>query len=234
MFAPDISINQLQLGNEGQPLVIVDNFFSAAEPLAAAAHSRPFKSEHAFYPGLRSAAPNQYLRAIHTLAVEALTGVFGFKAIDLISIDSVYSYVTTTPGQLKPYQRIPHFDIPFAEGIACVHYLFPNSSGFGGTSFYRHNSTGFEFIDEGRITQYMAVLDEEIASCGLPEPAQYITGDTALFTRHMSCEPKFNRILFYRACMLHSGNIFIDHDFDAAPLNNRLTVTTFIKIGNNH
>lgn len=230
LLSPKISITAQKLGNEGEPLAIVDNFFESVDKLVEVARTRPFSPAANYYPGLRSAAPNQYLSAVHTLLQDALSEIFQFEKDQVLSIDSAISMVTRRPEDLSEYQRIPHFDRPQREGLACVHYLFPAELPYGGTSFYRHNSTGYEFIDENRVETYQETLKTEFSEIGLPEPPAYINGDTNMFTRYASCEGIYNRALFYRASSLHSGNIFPDHNYDAEPAQSRLTMTSFIKL----
>ena len=61
--------------------------------------------------------------------------------------------------------------------IAVLHYLFDTPH--GGTSFYRHRSTGFESITPERAEDYAARLRQELEAS--PPPAAYTTGDTELF-----------------------------------------------------
>lgn len=217
-------------GREGEPVAVVDGFFPLARRLAAVAPRRPFAAAAGYYPGQRSPAPNEYLAAIRALLAGELAPAFGIAPETIRRVEASYSLVSRPPASLAPMQRVPHFDTPRREGIACVHYLFPEDAGFGGTSFYRHNSTGYESVDATRVDRYMAALEAELARDGLPEPPRYVNGDTPHFTRILSCRPRFNRALFYRACRLHSGDILPDHDFSAGPAGGRLTMTAFIHL----
>lgn len=223
-------IEAIELGNEREPLAVVDNFFPAADHLASVAKERPFTVANSFYPGLRSAAPNQYLAAIHQLLQNYLWEIFGFEKDAIESIDSAFSVISRRPEELSTLQRIPHFDTPQREGLACVHYLFPETSGYGGTSFYRHKRTGYEYVDAERFPLYKASLEEDLREHGLTEPPRYVLGDTDIFSRYASQEARFNRALFYRASSLHSGDIKPDHSYDPNPETGRLTMTAFIQL----
>ena len=230
MFCHNISIASESLGNEGEPLVVVDHFFEQAAALASIAAIRPFREDVKFYPGVRTAAPKEYYLAIKRLLKTELSSRFGFDSKDILGIDCALSIVNKAPNELNLYQRIPHFDTPKKNGIACVHYLFPDDGRFGGTSFYRHKSTGFEFVNQARLKEYHDRLRGELESIGVPNPPQYIMGDTDLFTRYHVCDAKFNRALFYRTSSLHSGDIYPDHNFSGKPNEARLTLTSFIQL----
>jgi hypothetical protein len=88
-----------------------------------------------------------------------------------------------------------------------LHYLFKRT--LGGTAFYRHRATGFEYVDFARRPSYLACVDQE--SNGPHRPAAgYITGSTALYEQICAQEGIFNRLLMYRRNSLHSGNIAPD------------------------
>jgi hypothetical protein len=133
--------------------------------------------------------------------------------------------VATPPQKLKLLQRIPHFDSVDKNGLATVHYLF--KSDLGGTSFYRHRKTGFEFIDENRTFDYYSSLESENDGENMPGSG-YIDGDTALFERIAEQKGVFNRLIVYRRNSLHSGSISKNFILDPNPLSGRLSISTFL------
>ena len=126
-----------------------------------------------------------------------------------------FSLVTTPAESLSTPQRIPHVDSLGKDGLATIHYLFKKD--LGGTAFYRHRSTGFEFIDESRQESVPAgagARDERARRPG----AEYINGDTALFEQIARQDGVYNRMLVYRRNFLHSGCIGADFVPDPDPL----------------
>jgi len=211
------------VGNERQPVLVIENAWQHAQQLVEiAAEKRDYAHRSLYYPGLRSNAPPEYVRAI----VAQLTGLIcsTFSVSDeLVITDSTFSLVTTPPEKLVPFQRVPHFDSTDPNRFALLHYL----SEHGGTSFYRHRSTGFEVIREDAQDRYTRTVNEEVRSKGLP-PHQYVDGDTDLFERIAKYEAAFNRALIYRGNMLHSVNVPPGFVPDANPRTGRLTANTFL------
>jgi hypothetical protein len=138
-----------------------------------------------------------------------------------------YSLVTTPPEQLEMIQRVPHVDSVQGNGLASVHYLFRENH--GGTAFYRHRKTGFEYVDESRRDIYFKSLQDEMNGPDAPGSG-YINGDTPLFAQVAKQDGLFNRILFYRRNSLHSG--CIDRNFipDPNPLSGRLSINCFLDV----
>src|SRR4051812_375008 len=197
-----VRLQALEIGADRAPLLVVDDFVEDPEALRALACRMTYEPRGAYYPGVRATAPDEYCAVFSGLknAIAqhfSLTGRYlSFQARD-------FSLITTPPGQLALTQRVPHFDSLPRAGLACVHYLFHGA--FGGTSFYRHRKTGFEFVDETRYPAYReSLLREELGPALLGEG--YINGDTPLFERIAAQEGVFNRLIVYRQNSLHSGS----------------------------
>ena len=222
---PDFLYKVDWVGAERQPVLVIDNFLS--EPLAAvefcAAHAQ-FKRADAFYPGLRSPVPDVYLRTIYNNLKQIIYTTFSINDSMVRRVFSDYSIVTTPPNQLSLMQCLPHYDSLIATELAAVHYLCEGDK--GGTSFYRHRDTGFEYIDSSRSAVYTEALASGIDSA--PYRQAYMNGSNHLFEQIASYEAVFNRIIIYRCTSLHSGNIAPDFSFDADPRKGRLTINTFI------
>lgn len=168
----------------------------------------------------------EYMQTIYGHLSKLIAEVFQLPQSRIQSVQSFFSIVALPGEKLDVRQRIPHFDIPLKTGIATIHFLCSNK--FGGTSFYRHKRTGYEFIDKSRVEPYSDVLYKEIRNQGMPKPV-YINGDTAQYQRIASYGAEFNRILIYRSSSLHSGDIAPDYSLDPDPRAGRLSVTSFIK-----
>jgi hypothetical protein len=124
---------------------------------------------------------------------------------------------------------VPHIDTHDPNQFAMVHYLC--SEHYGGTSFYRHRTTGHESITDTRLEEYFRILKQEVMTGGLPKLA-YINGDTSLFERIAQIEVKFNRAIIYRSNALHAGDISEALGLAKNPDDGRLTLNTFINFSN--
>lgn len=213
------------VGAERQPVVCIDSFLAGAERLVEDAVGRGrFSDKTGLYPGLRTPAPRAYFHALYEILPTIVEEVFGIGNHQIASAEASYSLVTTPPEALHPMQRIPHYDSVHPTELAMIHFLCGPEQ--GGTSFYRHRETGYEFVDGARRDKFIGALKGET----MPPPA-YINGDTELFERIASYEAAFNRLLLYRCTSLHSGNIAENFPFDTNPKTGRLSINTFLLNG---
>jgi hypothetical protein len=221
----------VRVGAEGMPVLVVDNFLSHPQLLVeyAAADSRDFESfSDAFYPGTRAPAPGIYCFALRAFLGGLIERAFGFPPDSVTGETSSFSLVTTPPQSLTPPQRLPHADNTNPRQLALLHYLCAPQH--GGTSFYRHRRTGFEFITDARVSAFRAATAADFEEFGAP-PGRYICGDDPRFERIASFEAAFNRVLIYQSINLHSADIAPDFHFERNPRKGRLTVNTFFYYG---
>jgi hypothetical protein len=214
-----------QLGEERSPLLVVDNFLQDAELLVEHACKQQFVQNSSFYPGIRAPAPLAFQSLLLRTLSRQLQQVFDLKGTKLGLSLCQYSLVTMPANKLKLLQRIPHFDSTKRDELAAVFYLFKED--LGGTSFYRHNKTGYEYIDDARRIPYFKSLESENESDNIPQQG-YINGDTELFTRIGEQKGIFNRLIVYRRQILHSGSISSNFIPNTDPRKGRLTINIFI------
>jgi len=222
---PDIKIQKLAIGRERAPLLVIDSLLDNADALVELAARKHYGDVVSYYPGIRAKAPLTYQQFI----LDKLRGVIGeFFELEPRSLrftDCHFSIVTTPADKLEYLQWIPHTDSMFGTELAMLHYLFKRN--LGGTAFYRHRATGFEYVDFARRPSYLACVDQE--SNGPHRPAAgYITGSTALYEQISAQEGIFNRLLMYRRNSLHSGNIAPDFVPDPDPRSGRLSINGFL------
>lgn len=222
---PEMKINKLSIGTEKAPLLVIDNFINQADELVNHASQRNFVKNSPFYPGIRAEAPQRYQTLLIDDFKDTLIEFFQLQREQLSLQICHYSLVTTPAKELKLLQRIPHFDSLDKAGLASVHYLFKKN--LGGTSFYRHKKTQFEYIDENRKLDYFRSLESENGTGNIPASG-YINGDTALFEKIAQQDGVFNRIIFYRRNSLHSGSISEHFIPDNNPRTGRLSINSFI------
>lgn len=217
------------VGEEQQPVVVIDNFLDGAERLVDyISETGGFLPESGFYPGMRTASPRSYLMALFSFLPPILEQAFGADRDEFAKVESSYSLVTTPTEDLSFIQRIPHFDSNDPGELAMIHFLCGPEH--GGTSFYRHRETGFESVDKTRRATFIQSL-ETAAKEGREPPKAYINGNTELFERVESFDAVFNRLVLYRCTSLHSGNIPADFAFDQNPRTGRLSLNTFLLRG---
>jgi hypothetical protein len=221
----DISIRALTIGAERAPLLVIDNFMAEPEQLVRVAVEEKFTAQSRYYPGIRAAAPPAYQQLFADGLTQTVAAHFGLAAGTLRFPLCHFSLVTTPAERLLAPQRIPHVDSLASAGLASIHYLFKRE--LGGTAFYRHRSTGFEYVDESRNEVYFRALQRENLR---PESAGdgYINGDTDLFEQIGAQDGVFNRMLIYRRNSLHSGCIPGDFIPDPNPATGRLSINCFI------
>jgi len=222
---PGFSYRVDHVGNEHQPVLVVDNFIGNADSLVEyAATTATFDVEKGLYPGVRFPAPGLYIEAMSKHLGGLIFSVFELPAHIRRGVKSVFSLVATRPDQLYPAQCVPHSDSAKMTDLASVHFLCGAEQ--GGTSLYRHKATGFEYVDDTRLDEYRTVI---AAQEKMPDfPKGYMNGSNHLFEQIASYEAVFNRIIIYRCTSLHSGNIAPDFTFDPNPKTGRLSINTFI------
>ena len=221
----DFKTATVRIGMEREPVVVVDNFLSSPELLIDYAADSAFDAvSDTFYPGSRASVPPIYCFALRAFLGSVIGEAFGLHANAITGELGHFSVVTTPPEKLQMVQRMPHFDNTNPKQLALLHYLC--GPAHGGTSFYRHRRTRFEYIDESRFSEYGNALTAELDSSGAP-PAKYICGDDALFERTASFNAEFNRLLIYRSINLHSADIAPGFHFNPSPRDGRLTANTF-------
>jgi hypothetical protein len=222
---PALSVKKLTIGREQSPLLVIDNLLADANSLVDLAASKVFADGASYYPGIRAKAPLGYQQFVLAQLRELFGETFGLQGRTLRFTACFFSLVTTPPEKLSHLQRIPHIDSVFSTELACIHYLFTRNH--GGTSFYRHRSTGFEVVTQDRKAAYFEAV--ELEKAGPDQPAAgYIQGSTALYEQLHSEAGVFNRMLVYRRSSLHSGVIDSQASIDANPRTGRLSINGFI------
>jgi hypothetical protein len=224
---PGMRVEKRTLGNEGAPLLVIDNLVADPERLVSRAERRSFDAESEYFPGPRTRAPAMFEPFLESVLNPLLPEHFGMRPGRFRFPMCHYSLVATPPEQLRFLQRVPHIDSVGTDGLATVLYLFHGR--WGGTAFYRHRQTGFESIDKLRWETYFRRLEAESHGVDAPRPG-YINGSTALFEQIARVDGVFNRLLVYRQSSLHSACIDDGDVPPADPRLGRLSINTFIDV----
>lgn len=211
-----------ELGRERVPLLIVDDAHPTPEDLRRVAAGLSFERNAGdSYPGVRAPPPDSYAPWLAALAEAA--GLAARAAV----LRTSFAIVLDSPEDLSPIQRIPHFDTPDPVVFAAIHYLCDPPH--GGTGFYRHRRSGYERIDAARQPAWRQNLARDAREIGIPAP-RYVNSDNALFERIGGAELRFNRVIFYPANCLHSGDIGQGR-LSLSPMEGRLTITSLLRAG---
>jgi len=221
------------IGDEQIPILVIDNLVTSPELLIDLACTEEqddgiYQKNNDYYPGTRKASPGNYINQLNQLLPLMKTAFKCYGAERTEIILSAFSISTTPVEQLRPIQMLPHFDTPADDQFAMVHYLC--ESKHGGTSWYRHKSTGFESITHARQSSYRVQLKQQAIAAKLHERPEYIDGSTQLFKRIHAVEAKMNRAVIYPSNALHSGNVKPNLGLSAAPKQGRLTISSFIRL----
>ena len=221
---PQAKVSVSRIGNEGEPLVIIDNFTGQPERLRAMGEGAHYYPAGVDYPGIRAPADPSYLDLRRDLMMQVMGEVFGLRRSIQCEV-AAFSVVTLAPEKLSTRQRIPHHDHSDAGRVAIMHYLDGPES--GGTAFHRHKRTGFETIRPEREAAYAAALEEDAEEFGEP-PVAYPSADTPGFEQIGMVEAKVDRLALYRGRQLHSGIIPDATALSKDPKAGRLTVNMFL------
>jgi len=227
----NLSINLLNAAHAIQKIIVIDDLLENPQDLIefAAQHSfkpAPGQSVGKGYPGIQLVPPPAYSQTITHFIKPLIQKEFGIaEAVEMRKSECAISLMTVKPEDLSPAQCVPHFDTSNINQFAIILYLCDQNH--GGTAFYRHNATGFEFITPGTSDQYFDILFAEQKM--RPPARRYFTDSDQQFTKLGVLPAKFNRMVIYRSCTLHSPYLTnLEHSINADPRTGRLTVNTFV------
>jgi hypothetical protein len=221
------AVQILRVGAEGEPVVVIDGASGDPAALVEIAARSPFADAARVgsgYPGLLGPAPVAYVDAMVRFVLPLIAAHFGTGPVVPARARGNFSLVTTPAKALSADQCVPHVDTADRLQFATVHFLSPDNA--DGTGFFRHRATGFETIDPGRLPAYRAALDRELAA---PPPPGYRIDSDARFERIGAVAARCDRLVLYRAALLHSGLISHLPDGAADPRRGRLTGNLFLQ-----
>ncbi|NJR79477.1 DUF6445 family protein [Sphingomonas corticis] len=214
-----------RIGHEREPLLVIDGAMAQPAALVEAAAASDFQPAYGpagGYPGLRAAAPLDYVGDMVRVLARGIVAAFALDpAARPRRAECNFSLVTLPPDRLVPTQRAPHVDTADPHQFAILHYLCDPA--FGGTAFFRHRATGFEALTPDRLPAYEAARAAEAVGQGY-------AGDDAAFRRIDAVEAAFDRVVVYRSRLLHSGIIREPSLLTDDPRTGRLTANIFLTL----
>lgn len=224
---PDLRVSRHAIGEEGAPLLVIDDLVADPDRLVRKAADSRLVPQRSMFPGIRAPAPMSYQRLLEDTLGPLLKQHFDLSPGRFSFPMCHFSLVTQPPQQLSFLQRVPHIDSARGTGLATVHYLFRGD--WGGTAFYRHRPSGFEYIDEQRHAAYFAWLEQQRRRETIAGPG-YIDDSTESFQRVAEVDAVFNRMIVYRRNSLHSGRIRNAGLLSLDPTVGRLSINSFIDL----
>ena len=225
---PNLSTARMEFGPEREPVLVIDDVLTQPRSMTAFASREveftPAWTTDGGYPGIRAQAPLSYVNNLAAMAAPVVVDNFQLQRVSLQHASCWLSLVTLRPDKLALLHRIPHIDTVNPLRFALLHYFCGSDQ--GGTAFYCHRNTGLSTIDAGQEHRYLTSRDEELSSD--PPPPRYIDGDTSAFEQTGRVQARFNRLVIYRSCHLHSGVIPRSMNFSSDPAEGRLTANVFL------
>jgi hypothetical protein len=209
----------VRIGRGDIAVTLIDNAVDDPQSVVALGLEQSYVEDRSnLYPGMRAPLPESFSPALRAWLAPILQRTIHGDS-------SFFSVVTTSPEDLLPIQRIPHYDSSDPQLLAAVIYLCDPR--FGGTSFYRHRRTGYEEITTQNQNNYRIALDNDVRKYGVPDK-EYMNGDSALFEAIYSCPARFNRAIVYPGRALHAANIPRRFTPPRDRSEWRLTITTLL------
>lgn len=204
MFAlnPGLSVTVQSLGDEAQPLVIIDDVLTDPQALIVAADEAGFRTPAlgSRYPGLNAPLPEVYKALVARDIMPRILPAFGVPPQSL-SLFGFFGMATQGGEDMDVRQAAPHIDAFNLNSFASVHYLFEGD--LGGTAFFRHRASGHELITPSRSYAFEKAKRAELDGFdGTGEAAR-----ERFFEQIAAVEPRLNRLILYRAGQLHFGQV---------------------------
>ncbi|ESQ77456.1 DUF6445 family protein [Asticcacaulis sp. AC402] len=228
-MAADIALNPnphieiWKFGHDNEPVFIADNVLADPDALLASARMDSFGAppQKSWYPGLVAPVPDLYRKIVLDVLRRPMAQVFGMHPDYNAGSYGFFGLTTQGPDDMSPNQVAPHTDTHRLHSFATVHYL--SHGDFGGTAFYRHKSTGFELITPSRSAKFAHFRRQELAErAGKP-----LSEIRDLYEEIAYVEPRFNRLILYRAGQLHCAKMGEGIQLSKDPAAGRLTANLF-------
>jgi len=225
----DIKVHEV--GRARSKIVVADDFLQNARGAVDAAAELPeFPPEGTTaYPGQRhQIGPGDEASAhvvdILRTADPLIRSHFGADIFRVF--EASFSLVTIPPRDMSIVQRTPHYDWADANYLAILLHLHhvPGT----GTAFYRHRASGLERIDNGAAPGFRKIVEAELAEPDVPGQAPEDRTER-YYERIFAVEARFNRLVVYQGCLIHSAYFPPAFDYSRDPRTGRLTANVFIQ-----
>ncbi|MBW8733267.1 MAG: histone acetyltransferase [Asticcacaulis sp.] len=220
-----------EIGHSKSTVVVIDDFLTNAQDavdMAAALPAFPPESKTG-YPGRRHqiGPGDKASRCVLEILTAAGPVIQSHYDADNYRVfEASFSLVTTPPQDRSPRQSIPHYDWDDPNYLAILLHLHrvPDT----GTAFYRHIASDFEQVTHDTAAQYRTLVQAELAG---HDAVQAGAGgqSSANYEQIFQVEGRYNRLVVYQGCLIHSGYFSPDFNYSDDPRTGRLTANIFIQ-----
>ena len=219
---------------DGESCVIVDDFLEDPDAVIefACANQNAFTQPEYPYPGVRLDLDERMVEDLHQFIRLRMSRQFSFLRGDIVQRSGL-SIITMAPDELSVYQRLCHID-PSQTGrrqYAALVYLYDDER-LGGTAFYRikqpviyEHALHVCWHDDAAASRFLAEHCELFRG-----PPRYMTDSNELAELLTVVPARFNRLVFYRGDMHHSGYITAPELLTDDLRTGRLTLNCFISV----
>jgi Family of unknown function (DUF6445) len=221
---PNAKVQVLRIGQEGAPVLIIDDLLLNPDALFKNAQNQNFEPPSGtYYPGLNAPLPEQYLQNLGRAIRPSIYRAFEIGQEYKIETSGFFALTTIGLDDFGPWQKIPHYDLTFDGHFALVHYMAQNQT--GGTGFFRHLPTGFEIINNERREKYLGQITNWIEENG-KNLIDFAGEKTPQFEMFFKVPFKYNRAILYPANILHCA-LYDGTNQNSNPKIGRLTANSF-------
>lgn len=216
-------------GIDQHTIVVIDDVLVDPDLVRDRALGERFETPlDVLYPG-QVAHPDWDFTSLHGL-LEQIIG----RTLAKDEVAFRLSMLAASGKDLLPAQRRPHADGCMAAGVL---FLNPPTQCSGGTAFYRHAATGFEWFPDPASEHHLSAardrgftlveVDTALRTISSASPS-FIRESTADWELMELVEMKTNRLVLYEGDLFHSAYV-ADGDFGDVPAARRLTLNIFVQ-----
>lgn len=230
MINDGLVMQSLLMGDEKNKVIYLDNFLKNPSALVEYATNAAFLPAPGYeqrkgYPGVRTPIPAIYGEGLVNSLGALVASEFNVPKTAVIKRGQEnLCLMTLAEAELGPFQTVPHFDTSKPEFFAALLYLCGEEH--GGTAFYKHLRTGYESIKPERSNRYLDACHIEFNSREVNR--RYFSESDNYYKKVGFIPARFNRLVIYRGCLLHSANILSSTSINADPKTGRLTANIFL------
>lgn len=221
---PNARVDLIKIGHEEHNCLVIDDLLSNPDDLVLDAVKEKWGfPDGTYYPGINANLPTQYIKLIGQVLRPSFSRAFNVSINRQLGVSGFFALTTLGLKDFGPWQKIPHFDKPFNDHYALVHYLAKNQT--GGTGFFRHLPTGYESISHKRRAEYLQMTEEWLKD-NQHKLVDFAGPNTPNYEMYFSIPFKFNRAIIYPANLLHCA-LYDGTNQNDDPITGRLTANSF-------
>lgn len=220
-----------EVGHSKSKIIVIDELLTYAREVVDAAAALPaFPAEtRTGYPGKRYQIGPGDKASSCVMDIMRKAGPLiqsHYEADNFRVSEASFSMVTIPRPEMSKRQRIPHYDWDDPSYLAIMLHLHhvPDT----GTAFYRHVASELELVSPETAPELRGFVQAELAEyCSDPIGAGGQPDGN--YNKIFQVEARFNRLVIYQGCLLHSGYFPPDFDYSGDPWTGRLTANIFIQ-----